>query len=254
MPNPLKERVAAGQKTRALWLEAASPVLAEAAVYAGFRYLLIDNEHAPATLETTAHMARAIVAAGGHPMVRVAANDEAMLKGLLDIGITSIMVPRIESVAEADAAVAACRYPPRGRRGFAGEVRAARFGLNTRYGAEANEDLFLMLQIESAAGVAAAEGIAAVDGVDMVFPGPYDLSGSMGLPGQTGHADVLAAVDRVKAAAVDAGRPLGTVPHGPHSVADLMAAGFSLVIWNCEIGHAITAMKADADATPADWL
>lgn len=253
MPNALRERVAGGYNTRALWLETGSPMLAEAAVYAGFRFILIDNEHCGASIETTTHLVRAVTAAGGHPMVRVAANDEAHLKSVLDAGITSILVPRVETAEEAEAAVKFARYPPLGVRGFAGEVRAARYGLDPGY-ATRPDDIFLMLQIESKLGVDNAEAIAAVPGVDMIFPGPYDLSGSLGHRGETGHPANLAAIERIKEAARRNGRPLGTVPHGSFDVASLMDAGFALVIFNSDIGHAISGLKADAQATPKDWL
>lgn len=254
MANPLRERIKKGEKTRALWLEGASPVLAEAACYAGFRFLLIDDEHGPSSIETRTNTVRAITAGGGHAMVRVVANDVGQLKHLLDSGISTVMVPRVETADEARAAVEACRYPPHGSRGFAGEVRAARFGLDTGYADRAEDEVFLMLQIESKRGLENAEAIAAVDGVDMIFPGPYDLSGSLGLRGQTGHPDVLAGVDHIAETARKAGRWLGTVPHGPRTVADLIEDGYDLVIWNSDIGHAINAMRADAEATPSEWL
>lgn len=254
MSNPLKARVAAGQPTRALWLEADSPAMAEAAVYAGFKYVLIDNEHGPASHQATAHLVRAIQAAGGHPLIRVPGNDPVILKRTLELGINSIMVPQINTAAEAEAAVAACRYPPRGQRGFAGEIRAARYGLDPDYGARAHEDLFLMVQIESAAGVANIEQIAAVDGIDMVFIGPYDLSGSLGHLGQTNHPEVEIAIAAVEAAVRPTGIPLGTVPRAGKTVAALMTAGFKLVIFGSEIGIAINALRDEAGKDDPSWL
>ncbi len=254
MTHPLRARIDADQVTRALWLEAGSATLAEAAVYAGFRFLLIDNEHGPASIETTLAMVRAIEAAGGHAMARVAWNDPMLLKRHLEIGVRTLLVPNVETADEARAAVAACRYPPVGRRGYAAEIRAARYGLDAGYAARANDDIFLMLQIESVVGVANAAAIAALDGIDMLFPGPYDLSGSLGVPGETGDDLVTAALAQVEAAAKAAGRPLGSVPRAGRSAADLAADGYRLIIDHSDLGHAVAALRADVEATPEPWL
>lgn len=251
--NPLRSRIAEGKPTRAMWLEAASPVLAEAAVYAGMRFLLIDNEHGSASIETTAHMMRAIEAAGGHPMVRVAANDPVLLKRVLEIGATSIMVPLVNTAEEARAAVAACRYPPAGARGFAGDIRASRYGTDTGHSARANDDLFLMLQIESAEGVENVAGIAAVDGVDMIFIGPYDMSGSYGKPGETDCSEVQAAIERIVAVADNAGRPVGTVTRAGKDVRTLLEGPFALVIADSEIGLVVEGVRQELSRGEPDW-
>ncbi|WP_299969477.1 aldolase/citrate lyase family protein [uncultured Roseobacter sp.] len=252
--TPLKHRLADGLKTRALWLEAGSPAMAEAAVYAGFRFLLIDNEHGPASIETTAHMARAIEAAGGHPMVRVAANDPVLLKRVLEMGITSIMVPLVNTLAEARAAVAACRYPPQGTRGFAGDIRASRYGTAQGYADTANDALTIMLQIEDPIGVKNAAELAEVEGVDMLFIGPYDMSGGYGKLGQTDCAEVESAIDHIRQTAGRVGMPLGTVPRDGKSAQDLLSEDFQLVIAGSEIGFAMSALRADIDLMNPDWL
>ncbi|MFK7878194.1 HpcH/HpaI aldolase/citrate lyase family protein [Roseobacter sp.] len=252
--NMLKRRLSEGLKTSALWLEAGSPVMAEAAVYAGFRFLMIDNEHGPASIETTAHMARAIEAAGGHPMVRVAANDPVLLKQVLDIGLTSIMVPQVNTVDEALAAVAACRYPPQGNRGFAGDIRASRFGSAPRYADTANDNLILMLQIEDPKGVENAAKIAEVDGVDMLFIGPYDMSGGYGKLGLTDCDEVENAIASIQNIASLTGIPLGTVPRDGKSARDLLRDSFQLVISNSEIGAAMSAIRADIASLDPEWM
>ncbi|MEP2641569.1 aldolase/citrate lyase family protein [Roseobacter sp.] len=252
--STLKRRIAAGLKTRALWLEAGSPVMAEAAVYAGFRFLLIDNEHGPASIETTAHMARAIEAAGGHPMVRVAANDPVLLKRVLEIGITSIMIPQVNTVDEARAAVAACRYPPQGTRGFAGDIRASRYASATDYVETANDNLTVMLQIEDPIGVENAADLAKVDGVDMLFVGPYDMSGGYGKLGATNCSEVETAIAGIQKIADQSNMPLGTVPRDGKSAQDLLRTGFQLVISGSEIGSAMAAMRTDIADMDPDWL
>lgn len=252
--NMLKQRIANDLSTRALWLEAASPVMAEAAVYAGFKFLLIDNEHGAASIETTAQMARAIEAAGGHPMVRVAANDPVLLKQVLEIGITSIMIPQVNTAEEACAAVAACHYPPHGRRGFAGDIRASRYNTAQNYANTANDNLVLMLQIEDPVGVENAAGIAAVEGVDMIFIGPYDMSGGYGKLGQTDCAEVETAIAHIQEVAKTAKIPLGTVPRDGKSAEDLLRSDYHLVISGSEIGCAMAEMQADLAKMDPDWL
>lgn len=252
--NKLKARHLDSLSTRALWLEAGSPVMAEAAVYAGIPFLLIDNEHGPASIETTAHMARAIEAAGGHPMVRVAENKPFLLKRVLEIGLSSIMVPLVNTADEARAAVAACRYPPHGTRGFAGDIRASHYGTSPSYAQEAHNDLFLMMQIESPEGVENAAEIAAVEGVDMIFIGPYDMSGGYGHLGETDCAEVEASIAKVEQIAIDAGLYLGTVPRDGKSAPDLLNGPYSLVISGSEISMAMSAISRDlADGKP-EWV
>ena len=254
MQNPLKTRMINRQATRGFWLEAAQPTMAEAATQAGHRFLLIDNEHSPASLNCTLHMMRAIKAADGHPMARVAGNDPVALKFLLDLGMTSIMIPQINTADEARAAIAACRYPPRGTRGFAGDIRASRFGQDSDYAQTAHESLFLMLQIESVQAVDNIEDIARVDGLDMLFVGPYDLSGTLGHLGETDHPLVEEAIARVETVARSLDVPLGTVPRAGKTVRDLLDGAYDLVIGGSELGMMIAAIKDDLAAGDEHWL
>ncbi len=179
--NRLKRQLAEGQTIRALWCEIGSPALAEAAVYSGWPVILVDNEHGTASLETTAHMVRAIEAAGGQAIVRVPWNDQIYLKRILDLGVRSLMIPMICDRAAAEAAVASCRYPPQGLRGYAAPiVRASQYGMNTNYIHEASDELLLIAQIEHVDAIPNIADIAAVDGIDLLFIGPNDLAGSAG--------------------------------------------------------------------------
>ena len=229
--NPLKERLARGERLAGLWAQAASPTLCEIAVLAGFEVVLIDNEHGPATLETTLAMVRAVEAAGGMPIVRVPWNDPVYLKRVLDLGANSLMLPMIQSAAEAQSAVAACRYPPRGSRGYAAPIaRASNYGLDADYVCHAHEDLCLMLQIESAAAVAAIPEIAAVDGVDLLFVGANDLAGSIDRLERLDAPDAAALIARAETAIAGTGRAMGTIPRPGHGPGSLYAGGHALVI------------------------
>lgn len=163
---------------------------------AGFDWVLIDCEHAAIEAVEVLPALQAIEATPDvAALVRPAENDPVLFKRLLDMGAQTLLVPYVQSRAEAEAAVSAMRYGPRGIRGMAGMTRATRYGKVANYFTTAEEELCLICQIETVAGLEALEDIATTDGVDGVFFGPADLSASMGLPGQTGHPDVVAAIE-----------------------------------------------------------
>ena len=141
------------------------------------------------------------------------------------------MIPSVETAAAARAAVAACRYPPDGLRGYAaGVVRASTFGLEPGYLAKANGNLLLVLQIESAAAVENAAEICAVEGVDVVFIGVNDLGGSIGRLEQLDHPDVRSLVRRAEEVILASGKPMGTVPSAEASWQELFARGYRMVV------------------------
>lgn len=229
--NRLKQRLATGERLAGLWLQSGSATLAEIAVLAGFEVVLIDNEHGPASLETTLELMRAVEAAGGMAIVRVPWNDQVYLKRVLDLGAQSLMIPMIQSGEEARAAVAACRYPPRGRRGYAAPIaRAASYGLDRDYIRHAHDDLLLMLQIESADAVAAIPEIAAVDGADLLFVGANDLAGSIDRLEALDAPDAAALIAEAEGAIRESGAWMGTIPRPGAAPADLYAQGHHLVI------------------------
>ena len=229
--NRLKERLAKGEPIAGLWLQSGSATLAEIAVLAGFEAVLIDNEHGPASLETTLELMRAVEAVGGMPIVRVPWNDPVYLKRILDLGAASLMIPMVESAEEARAAVEACRYPPRGRRGYAAPIaRAAAYGLDADYLRHAHDDLLLMLQIETAAAVSAVPAIAAVDGVDLLFIGPNDLAGSIDRLEALDAPDAAALIAEAERAIHAAGTWMGTIPRPGAAASDLYAVGHRLVL------------------------
>jgi 2-keto-3-deoxy-L-rhamnonate aldolase RhmA len=171
------------------------------------------------------------------PLMRVASNDEVALKRALDTGVAGVMVPAVNTAAEAEAAVAACHYPPRGRRGMAAAIaRGADYGLRaSQYIETAGAELLVMCQIESAEAVENVAAIAATEGVDMLFVGPFDLSADLGHPGQPDHPEVRATIARVEAAAQAAGTRLGAIPTPERSAAELVAAGYELIVADADV-------------------
>lgn len=189
----------------------------------------MDGEHSPLSLESIQAQLRAIA---GYPVlsvVRVPDNDEVIIKQYLDLGVQSLIVPMVDSVAEAEAAARSVAYPSAAcgcRRG----ARALRtLGGIPGYLPRARETITLVVQAESAAAIASIEEIAAVDGVDGVFVGPSDLAASMGLIGQQTHPDVVAAVKHVITAVQAAGKFVGVNAFAQDQARDYLAAGADFV-------------------------
>jgi 4-hydroxy-2-oxoheptanedioate aldolase len=228
--NILKERAKAGDRLFGAWLALASVETAEVMAYAGFDFLVIDNEHGQGTVRDAVNLIRVCHAAGTPCIVRIPWNDPIYLKRILDAGANSLMVPMVESPQEAAELVAACRYPPLGRRGFAAtSQRCSRFGIDQDYVARSAEDLFLIAQVESAVSVEQSEKIASTDGIDMVLIGVNDLSGSIGLLGELDHPDVRRLVGLAEDSVRRAGKLLGTVPTPQRDTNQLFDDGYSLV-------------------------
>lgn len=229
-PNELKRRLAAGDQLFGAWIASGNATIVEIMGNAGFDFLLIDLEHGQGELNDLVHMLRAAESTGTRCIVRVPWNDAVTLKRVLDAGVDSVMVPMVETASEAAAAVSACRYPPQGSRGYAAPlVRASDYGLVKDYIHIANENLLLIVQIESASAAAMAGEIAAVDGIDMVFIGVNDLAGSIGRLEQLDRADVRELVAQTEAQIRASGRWLGTVPNAGATSDNLFAAGYNLL-------------------------
>ncbi|APT93519.1 alpha-dehydro-beta-deoxy-D-glucarate aldolase [Corynebacterium phocae] len=218
------------------WVCSGSPVAAEIVASAGFDWLLIDGEHSPYGLETVAELLRATDVYGPSRIVRIPVNDTALIKQYLDLGAQNLMVPMVDTAADAQAAVAAMHYPPRGIRGVGSALaRSSRWNGVENYLHAAAETISLTVQIESAQAVDNAAEIAAVDGVDQVFVGPSDLAASMGLLGQQSHPQVLEAVSATFDAVAAAGKPVGVNAFDEAQANEYLAAGASFVAVGADV-------------------
>ncbi len=178
-----------------IWSTYANPNTAETLAGAGFDWILLDAEHSPNNVPLMMQQLQAVSSYPISPVVRPPWNDPVLIKQYLDIGAQTLLLPYVQNAVEAQAAVRAMRYPPRGIRGVGGSVRATRYGRVPDYFARAEEELCLLVQVETVEALAEIEAIADVDGVDGIFIGPADLSASMGHLGNPGHPDVCAAID-----------------------------------------------------------
>ncbi len=229
--NPIKSALAGNRKIFGVWLQLFHPAIAEMVALIGYDIVVIDMEHGPGDLQQAANMMRGISGTGAAAMVRVPSNEPVILKRLLDQGPDAVMIPLVETADEARAAVAACRFPPRGHRGWAaGVARASRYGLDPGYTGEAADRLFIACQIESVKGVNNVGEIAAVEGVDMIFIGRNDLAADAGHILQLDHPDVLRMLRTTAATARKAGKYVGTVPSGGLGWSQLYEEGFDLVL------------------------
>jgi 4-hydroxy-2-oxoheptanedioate aldolase len=192
--NRLKRALRAGETQFGCWLSLGSHAAAEVCAAAGFDWVLIDTEHAPADIPQVHHQ---LHAAAGYPvsvLVRAYWNDTVVIKRLLDLGVQSLLLPYVQSAEEAKRAVAAVRYPPRGVRGVSANSRSNRFGRVADYFKHADDEVCLMVQVETRQAISQIEAMAAIDGIDVIFIGPQDLAADLGHLGNPAHPDVQAAM------------------------------------------------------------
>lgn len=244
-----RARVLAGERLAGTFLNLGSAVTVEMAGCAGFDWLLLDHEHGPGGEETLLHQLQAAAATPAFTVVRIAANEPPRFKRTLDLGAGGVMVPWVNSGAEARAAVAAMRYPPRGIRGVAKMNRACDFGATfADYYAHAHERLVLMAQVETPEGVENAADIAAVEGVDVLFIGPADLSTSLGIQDQFEHPTFREALRRVTDAARAAGKAAGILLLNPALLPLCDEFGITVIALGSDGGHVNAGLRASAAA------
>lgn len=235
-PNSFKRDLLAGKKLIGCWSSLSNAITTEVLGVAGFDWILLDGEHSPNDMSTYIPQLMALKDSASAPVVRPSSNNAVEIKRLLDAGFYNFLVPFVESVDEARQAVAATRYPPQGMRGVSVSQRSNRYGTVTDYFKGANDQMCVMVQIESNAGVAAARDIAALEGVDCLFVGPSDLAAGMGHLGNAGHPDVQAAIASIFAAAQAAGKPAGILAPVELDARRYMALGATFVAVGSDLG------------------
>jgi 2-keto-3-deoxy-L-rhamnonate aldolase RhmA len=206
--NPVKKKLLEGKPSFGSWIQVPHPAVAEMLSAVGFDWLAVDMEHSDAGLSQYSDIIRGMYGRGPVPMARVRENDTLAIRGLLDAGAWGVIVPMVNSAEEAEAAVRAVHFPPRGIRG-AGFARANDYGLGFDEYIRASEDVLVMAMCETKESVDNIGEIAAVQGIDGIFMGPYDLSMSYGIPGKTNDPVMAAARKKVLAACKEAGKAPG---------------------------------------------
>ena len=255
-PNRFRQDLIAGRRLIGCWASLGSPITTEVLGVAGFDWILLDAEHAPNDVLTLVPQLMALKDSVSAPVVRPPSNDAVVIKRLLDAGFHNFLVPFVESADEARRAVASTRYPPAGIRGVSVSQRSNRYGAVPDYFRVVNDNIAVMVQIESRAGVSAAASIAAVDGVDGLFVGPSDLAAAYGYLGAAGHPEVQDAMAQVFTAARTAGKPFGILAPVEADARRYLGMGATFVAVGSDLGVLRMASQAlndkfrDPDAAP----
>ena len=231
--NPFKQALQNRQIQIGLWLGLADPYCAEILAGTGYDWLLIDGEHAPNDLRSVLGQLQAVASAtsalagrGSHPVVRVPVGDAALIKQHLDLGAQTILVPMVDTAAQAAELVQAMRYPPEGVRGMGSALaRSSRWQRYPNYIHEANAQVCLLVQAETVQAMNNLDAIAATPGIDGVFIGPADLSASMGFAGNPGHPQVQAAMQDAISRILKAGKAPGILATSEAQTRKWLAAG-----------------------------
>lgn len=255
LASEIKRKLKAGQVSIGSWMSMAHPSIAEILASAGYEWVVVETEHTAIDNSEVLRLLMAIEGGGAVPLVRLAWNDPIQCKAVLDSGAAGVIVPMVNTRADAELAVKSAKYPPLGFRGV-GLARAQGYGQRfAEYVAHANDATLLIVQIEHHKAVANIEAILDVPGIDGTFIGPYDLSMSMGLPGQLEHPDVVAARDRVLAATLARRLAAGIhLVHPDRAAADIagyVQAGYRFIALGTDIlflGDSARSLYAQAAA------
>ncbi len=248
--NRFKDRLRQGTLQIGFWLSLADAYTAEICAGAGFDWLLIDGEHGPNDLRSILAQLQVVAAFPSAAVVRTPVGETWIIKQLLDIGARTLLVPMVETAEQAEALVAAMRYPPRGRRGVGAAVaRAAGFDRDAGYVHHADEGVCLLVQIETRRGLDNLEAIAAVEGVDGLFIGPADLSASLGHLGDPGAPAAQAAIEDGLRRIVATGKAAGIIMGDEALVRQAIALGATFVA----VGTDVSLLCRGSDALAARY-
>jgi 2-dehydro-3-deoxyglucarate aldolase len=233
--DSLKTRIARHEQSFGSWITLGHPAIAEIMARSGFDWLTVDLEHSSITIGEAEQLIRVIDLAGVVPLVRVGENSAIAIKRVMDSGAHGVIVPMVNTREEAEAALRSVRYPPGGARGV-GLARAQQYGLDIEAYRKWNEaNSIVIVQIEHVRAVENLEAILATE-VDAFIVGPYDLSGSLGIPGQFDHARFKEAAEEIRRVAMNTRKPAGyhVVAPNPQAVVDKIREGFSFLAYSTD--------------------
>jgi 4-hydroxy-2-oxoheptanedioate aldolase len=255
--NSFKKALGEGRLQIGLWQSLAHPLTVEISAAAGFDWLLLDGEHGPNDVPKMLAQLHAASAFPVQPVGRVPIGDTTIIKQYLDIGFTSLLVPLVETVEQAELLVRSVRYPPVGVRGVGtGVARASGFNRTPNYVEEADAQICLLVQVETRKGIDNLAAIAATEGVDGVFIGPADLSSSLGYRGKPTHPDVQKVIDEAARVIKAAGKAPGILMADEALVRHYIEIGFLFVAVGSDVGIMVRATnelaKRYRDGAPDD--
>ncbi len=228
--NTFKRAIAEGRTQYGLWAGIPDTTSAEICAGSGFDWLLLDGEHAPFDMRAIYTYLQTVAAYDVHPVVRAVSDDRHLLKQLLDYGAQTLLVPMVDTAAQAEALVQAVRYAPAGTRGMGSAIaRAARWNTIPDYIDRANDEICLLVQAETKTAMDNLAAILEVDGVDGVFIGPSDLSASLGYVGHPEHPQVVQVIEQAIEQIVNAGKAAGILATDPVQAKNYIGQGASFV-------------------------
>jgi 4-hydroxy-2-oxoheptanedioate aldolase len=227
--NLFKRRLRESASQIGIWSCVADPILTELVASIEFDWILLDGEHTPSDARAVALQLQAVAAYPTQAIVRPPVGDAVHIKQLLDVGAQTLLIPMVDSAAQAQMVAESAAFPPTGIRGVASLTRASRWGLTSDYLHSARDGICVIVQIESVTAVENVDEIARVEGVDAIFIGPADLAASLGHLGDPAHAEVQQAVSHVADRAHAAGKPVGTLTSDLDLAATCVASGFDFV-------------------------
>jgi len=238
MSNRLKEKLKDNKFVIGPFLKLPSPAVVEIMGLSGFDYVIIDCEHGPLNILVAEDMVRAAHLAGISAVIRVRENNAGMISQALDIGADAVQVPQICSKKDAEELLKAAKFYPRGERGVCRYVRAAEYSAieKTEYFKKANRDSMVIIHIEGQEGIDNFDEIISVDGIDVVFIGPYDLSQSLGLPGQINHPLVEEKMKQVVEKARSNGKYVGTFVDDMETGNKWIKLGVQYISYSVDVG------------------
>jgi len=243
--NRLKRKLQQGEVVFGPFMNCAYPALIEICGLAGFDFAVIDLEHGALNTLVAEDLCRAADCTGIAPIVRVRKNDAPQIQRALDIGSAGVQVPQIETKADAEAAVRGAKYSPMGARGLSFATRA---GLYTAAGTgitnQMNEESLTIVHVEGERGIANIAEIVSVPHIDVIFLGPYDLSQSLGIPGQIGDRRVIELMQNAVSTIRSAGKAVGTFADNPEIAKRWVDAGVQYIGLGVDVAIFLQACQA----------
>ncbi|GKW03477.1 5-keto-4-deoxy-D-glucarate aldolase [Pectobacterium carotovorum subsp. carotovorum] len=247
LPNRFRQDLLQGKTLIGCWCALGNPISTEVLGLAGFDWLVLDGEHAPNDIVTFIPQLMALKGSHSAPVVRPPCNEPIIIKRLLDIGFNNFLIPFVETAEEAARAVASTRYPPAGIRGVSVAHRSNCYGTEPDYFANINDNITVVVQIESQDGLDNLDEIIAVDGVDGVFVGPSDLSAALGYLGQPNHPDVQKAIRHIFDRTAAHNKPCGILAPVEADARRYLEWGASFVAVGSDLGVFRSATQALSD-------
>jgi len=238
MRNHLKEALKKGKNVFGPFMKFSDPAAVEIMGFAGFDFVIIDAEHGPISMQSAQNMIRAAEAVNITPIIRVGKNDEALILRALDIGAQGIEIPQINNKSQAIKAVKSVKYTPQGERGVCRYVRAANYSAmdKFKYFKSANKETMIIVHIEGVEGINNLEEILSISGIDVIFIGPYDLSQSLGLPGQVNHSLVVEKIKEVVTKCRENSIAVGTFADDIQTAKKWISLGVQYMSFSVDVG------------------